>query len=317
MIMEQRYIGIIELKKQIFCTGEVLGKRFEAQIGGISVDLIFPTVDESEESNNTLVLPFWNEYFSVEWGEVYTRPNNTSGVKRILCTFFSSETDAQKVSSAFPTWISTLATSFSALTHVLTEESPRITVKKLQTGGTFYYNGLELYAVEKDRFRVVPYPDPAPPINLQVINDKVGLTCTEVETAIECASKRGVLSETYILMEEASLAYFRKDYRSTISLCSSALESSIVYRVKQYCDENNIVFSPMGELGRKFERLKEYGIAIPIKDYKNTILNVRNGVIHRGEKAEMGTAYKFWMDCRTIIFEYEPNIIKEIEIVDG
>ena len=97
------------------------------------------------------------------------------------------------------------------------------------------------------------------------------------------------------------------DFRSAVTLGSIALEYCILGKIKSYSEEHGVVVNyPIGELGRKFEKLNKLNIEIPIYNYKEMILKLRNTVLHEGIQVTESEACSFLRNCRSIINEYEP-----------
>lgn len=84
-------------------------------------------------------------------------------------------------------------------------------------------------------------------------------------------------------------------------LASTALEDSIVEIIKKHCKENHLHFTRLGPLGKKFKKLNEYGISIPIADYKMRIVDFRNNVVHQGSSVSGNDARGFWKDCQLLM----------------
>ena len=87
-----------------------------------------------------------------------------------------------------------------------------------------------------------------------------------------------------------------------------ALEYSIIARVKKYCKDCNMSFSPLGMLGKKFKKLKELKIEIPISDYQHRIVDFRNDVVHKGISVTDLEAVQFWKDCSLLVHSFDDNM---------
>lgn len=121
------------------------------------------------------------------------------------------------------------------------------------------------------------------------------------------------ISQGVFLLSEAVIAYQRGDNISCVVLASAALENSIVERVKKHCKENYLHFTWLGTLGKKFKKLNEYGISIPIPDYKKRIVDFRNNVVHQALCVSDNDARRFWKDCHLLMREFNNSMVMSEE----
>lgn len=138
-----------------------------------------------------------------------------------------------------------------------------------------------------------------------------GISDLEMKDIMKYAGSTHAISQGFFLLSEAAIAYQRGDNTSCVILSSMALEEGILERINKHRKENNIKATKTGPLGKKFKILSEYGIDIPIADYKSRIVEFRNDVIHLASKVTESDARQFWKDCQLIMKEYEYPMVAE------
>ena len=108
----------------------------------------------------------------------------------------------------------------------------------------------------------------------------------------------------------------RNDFRSAVILGGSALEQAILKRMKQEYSSNTKFRKAQKSLKHcmlkgRFDWLIEKGIAIPICDYKKTIINVRNNAVHDGISPTYDEAKLCLENCKILVEAYNPDYLED------
>ena len=306
------YFGILEFKKEVFCFGDVLDMEFRFSVNGSLFSIFTPKVAElpPEKGFDVLLAPKKLNVFKKEWGTVYRRPNIIVGIKAVCFGTVLSEHAVNTLFAKVPEWKSKLENIFELMMHRLMPEQENIRLAKISDGRVCAYTGINLFTISEKMITEIPNPHSMPAIRVNLVNDSWCLSSQQFKECFEMASASVPLSQTYVLLLAAYRAFTRNDYRSAVVLGGCAIENSILKKIVCYCKEKNIELKrPIGELGKKFKKLKEYNIDIPVEDYKTRILEVRNNVTHKGIDVGEANTLRYLEDCRSLICVYEPSII--------
>ena len=173
-----------------------------------------------------------------------------------------------------------------------------------------YESSLGKYDLVQDCFSTIS-------INVEIIDDKCAIAKDEMIKLFDNASSNEQINQSYTLMLAAYHACDNEDYRSPIILAGTAMEIAIVDRIKRYCNEESIdtnTIFPIGELGKKFRKLKELKIPIPIENYQNDLLDIRNNVVHKGILYDKNEVHKYLDNARIVIDAYETSIMDDSNV---
>ena len=304
--------GVLEFRKEILCKRDVLDQCFISELAGYNVTYFVPAPSEAfdDKGFDELLAPKGFGSFKKEWGHVYRRPEILAGVK---CVGILADLDEATISNVFSTvteWKLKLEGIFTLMMHNLLVEQEPIIIEKTNDGGINTHTGLYLAMIKGKKICEVHNPHSGPPIIMHFINEKCCLSFEQFKAGLAMASSEAPISHTYILLLAAYNAFSKGDFRSSVVLGGSSVENCILQTILRYVNTHGISIKlPIGELGKKFVKLKELGISIPVENYKTSILDIRNHVIHKGIEVSEKEASTFLNNCRTMIEQYEPGII--------
>lgn len=300
--------GVVRFGHDIFVDDSVLGKTLVIKQNKAYIILEFPVanVQANNEGIDYLEKPTHALNYKVRWGEVYQRPVVKAGVVALAC--YTSSIDDGDLFNILSEWRRKFIDLMEIENECLIPKSPEIKCEKFSDGTIDFYSGISMS-------RLLPNGSPVPihdlrnpePIKAYIISKECYADFSAVSKAVIRAFQNEPLPQTYHLLLDAYHAFKNSDFRSAITLGGIALEHCILGKIKNHAKENGIIISyPIGELGKKFDTLKDLNIKIPIQNYKDYILKLRNAVLHEGIQVEEYEAYKYLKNCRTIIDEYEP-----------
>ena len=306
--MESTYAGLIIFPRGIICKNEVLGKTFRTTIGEQLVGIQMPKVaDGANNIHGKLESSTPGFNYDIDWGYDIRIPNKTNYVKAATLIFKGTEHDADAIYSAFPYWLDRVTTLVKMYPYDLFKEPKSQQLQMGDDGKPDKYTGLLLNQLTEDKWKYVSNPDNTIQVKLDPNYDNEGFSSIELSDVFINAGMQKPFSQSYYFLSEASGAYRREDNRACVIFASLALEYGIIVRVKDYCKENGIAFTPLGMLGKKFKKLKELGIEIPITDYQSRIIDFRNDVVHKGANVTDAEAVDFWRNCASLIYTYNSN----------
>lgn len=284
--MKYTYMGLIEFPTEFLVNGEVIGQNYITQIGNTTVLTKMPVIDKSKEGPlEVLRSPFPGFDFDINWGYVVNSKTKVSFVKAAAVLFQGEEKQAQLVYSDYTKWLYRFMMLARAMSHDLVKESNAEPIQVDEDGKADKYTGIYLYRLIETEKTYEYYSDNVIVAHLDdsLINN-TGISDSELKDIMKHAGSTQPISQGIFWLSEAAIAYLRGDNTSCVILSSMALEDSILERVKKYRKENNIKFTHLGALGKKFKILTEYGINIPIADYKTRIVDFRNSVVHQATR---------------------------------
>jgi len=307
------YMGLIEFPQEFVINGEVLGKEYVTQIGDTNVLIRMPVLDsDSGRKLEILKSPIQSFEFNIDWGYVVHTKTKDSFVKAAVLIFKGDENSAQALYTAFPNWLYRFMTIVRASSHDLTKEYVVESLQHDSDGKTDKYTGLLLYRLVGSK---MTYECNADKVITAYLGDSLiyntGISDLEMKDIMKYAGSTHAISQGFFLLSEAAIAYQRGDNTSCVILSSMALEEGILERINKHRKENNIKATKTGPLGKKFKILSEYGIDIPIEDYKSRIVEFRNDVIHLANKVTESDARRYWKDCQLIMKEYTYPMVTE------
>lgn len=307
--MESTYAGLIQLPRGIVCKNEVLSKTFRTSFGGLVAGIQMPMIVEGTENKHGLLKSSTPGLeYDIDWGFGIRFPDKTSFVKAATIIFKGTEEDADSVYRAFPGWLSRLEAMIKMYSYDLFREP---ITQKLQMGADGKpdkYTGLSLNRISEGKWEDVYNPDRTITVKFDPNYDNDGFSSKELSEIIRNAGESAPFSQSHYFLSEACRAYQRGDNRGCVVFSGLALEYSIIARVKKYCKDCNMSFSPLGMLGKKFKKLKELKIEIPISDYQHRIVDFRNDVVHKGISVTDLEAVQFWKDCSLLVHSFDDNM---------
>lgn len=269
------------------CKPEVLGKRYPARIGGIDVELVFPSVPMQEtadgqqcvKKSNCLLPPdgkrftIWGE--DVDWGCPRQYPRANSFVKAILISFDCEDSDAeassQKIYSAIEKWEDSLV----RYCQLCTKHSFGHPVQHHKNA----HQNLKLFSSNE-------YMPPQQTIYLQgtLYSEDCFISDEQMVQAIAFAASGKELLLEYQMLLSAYEARKKGQNRQAIVDACSAVEICVVNKIRDYCLQYKIRVEPYlrkhRSLGDRLHCIARFDSTFPIKDYDKIIVNPRNKVVH-------------------------------------
>ena len=294
------------------CKEDVLGKRVFTSIGGVPIVVFIPNATLEQDPDNLfdcLVPPNNFPHFKIEWGHVYRRPNIIAGVRTVGVVVSSVDDPKYKLYASIAGWKTKFENIIQLMMKNLILDQESIRIDQIAGGGINFHTGLRLFDINK-KLNEIRNPYNAPPIRVNLMSEATCLDYKQLSQAFYFASSIIPISHTYTLLLISYNAFTKGDFRSAVILGGSAVENSILQKLIRYSKEHGTVLkTPIGELSRKFDRLKQLSINIPINNYKSDLLNIRNSVVHKGMDVSEKETLDYLEKCRIIIDEYEPSII--------
>ena len=309
----QIYIGLIEFDREVYCKEDTLGKQLATTIEGVSVVVFTPEATKEPEPDNMfdcLVAPQNFPPFNVEWGHVYRRPQIIAGIRVVGIMARLAEDSVYKLFANMIRWREKFENiAFLMMDELVLDQQP-LRLDQMKGGGSDFHTGLRLFELNDKMIKEVRNPINVQTLKANFVSETNCLTFEQYKLAFNMASSNTPVSHTYTLLLVAYKAFKKGDFRSAVILGGSAIENCILQKLAQYSMEHGIELkTPIGELGRKFDKLKQYNISIPVVNYKTDIINLRNSVVHKGIDVSERETRDYLIKCRTIIDEYEPSII--------
>ena len=305
-------IGIIEFDREVNCTGGVLGKSFKTSICGLPVEIFTPKAADYSSDNifDCLISPDGLSGFRVEWGHVYRRPDIIAGLRTVGISVELDMESRNTIYESIEEWKTKIEDIFLIMMDNPVLNQKGIRFDKTNNGGINYHTGLRLFVVNNDKLNEVRNPFCHPTITVNLVSENSCLNYNQFMQAFEMADSEIPISQTYTLLLVAYKAFMFGDFRSAVILGGSAIENCILQKIFHYCIDNGIELkTPIGELRKKFKKLKEFSIKIPIENYQNDVIDIRNDVVHKGRDIREKKTLEFLEKCRILINEYEPSII--------
>ena len=300
--------GVIRFEQDIFVDMSALGEMFAVKRDNAYIVFEFPKANEDPNpvGIDHLQKPISALEFKVNWGKVYERPIIKAGVKTIAC--YTKGINGDELFITLSVWRTNFINIMEVINECLIPEPFEIRLEKYDDGSIDFYSGVSMSRLLPTGGAVPIHDLRSPePIKVYLIDRDCYADWSVVKKAIIKAFQKDPLPQTYYLLLDAYHAFKHKEFRGAVTLGGIALEHCILEKIKRYSEANGIVVEyPIGELGKKFEKLKKLKIAIPIQNYKDTILKLRNAVMHQGIQVSEAEAIDYLKNCRVIINEYEP-----------
>lgn len=310
------HMGIIEFDNPLYCQGEVLGKAFLTTIDDVLLVFEFPRYTKPSDSSKIEKLDspksVSHHNFKYNWGEIHMTPSNNSAVNALAFYLKLPNKTEIEPFSFLEDYKNKIQNIFFLESRYITSKQEVGSMKRKITGGAHYYDGIILFKDIPEGLLEMhnPHGITIKIDSIDIVPKEAFLSIDKIQNAFDTASLKSEISKTYYLYIIACKLFFQNDYRSAVVLAGSALENCILNKTVSFCQQNQIELKiPIGELGKKFSKLKELKIKIPIENYKEKILNVRNDVVHKGKAIERMDCHSFLSNCRIIIDEYEPNYL--------
>lgn len=282
-----RIEGPFQFTVGIPCKPEVLGQQYSTQIGGVSVELVFPGIpmEETEDGQQKVkrtyyLLPpdgktfkIWGD--EIDWGSPRQYPRTNSFVRAVLISFDCEESIAedssQKVYSAIEKWEDALISYCQLSIKYSLGHGVRHHRNTHQSLKLFSPNG---------------YTQPQMPTIIQgtIYSEDCYLSVGQMMEALAFAATGKELLLEYQMLLSAYEARSRGQNRQAIIDASSAAEICLVKKIKSFFQSKDVdpqlLLKKYRSLGDRFKLVTEIDSAFPISDWANTIVQPRNIVAH-------------------------------------
>jgi len=314
------YIGVIKLDNPLYCRKEVSGAKIKSRIAGCDVLLIIPSIPDtynggaSDLKNGDLVVSGDLFKGQVNWGMVMNWPDCIFSVNELLCYFSSEKSTVENIYEDFPRWkekLNNLQLIDAGNYIIPSQKTPAI----LRSGG--FDDGLQIFAALKgERLQYIPNHRSVEPITLHFVESEEAYTLQQVSDLLTNTGSTKEITLAYELLITAYQAFSRHDFRSAVILGGTAVEQSILKRLRlEYSSntkfrkaKNNLQHST---LNGRFKWLAEKNIPVPISDFKKTIIDVRNDAAHDGIWPSHSVAKQCLENCKTLIETFCPGVLDD------
>lgn len=315
-----KYIGVIELNKSIPCRKEISGQTFKSKIAQHDVLIVFPSIPDDYDpqkdpdlQKGDLVAPCDCFKTDINWGTIHAWPDGLFSVKYLLCYISGTENDIHEVYVDFPRWKEKLNNLLLVKTGDYLQ--PKQEIPGLVRGGGFY-DGLQLFeATHGKPLRHVCNSRTTEPIVVHFMETKEAYTVQMISDIFNFVGNKKEIALAYELLITAYRAMERNDFRSAVVLGGSALEQAILNRLRKEYPSNTKFRKAKGTpnhsmLSGRFKWLLEKKIAIPVSDYKKTIIDVRNDAVHDGIRPKYAETKHCLENCRILIEAYNTSVLE-------
>lgn len=271
-----KLIGVLSIEGGLYCKKEILGKTFDAIIGGFVVKVFFPQLCEENGkkvgSDNPLSPPQHEQKLVVEkWGCVLEYPSYNSIVEQVLIEIEVNDIEhVQFVYDDVLRWTYAVIDfcELSTKRHYKLKSKFKVNNKNLKL---FYNNDLvsdHLYGE----------------MTLSFPNDSMYVDINQIENSFEYASSEKKLLLEYQMLLSSYEAVLNEEYRKAILDSCCAVEIVLTNLIEKFCIEKgiekNILLDKYRTLGEKFKLAIKIDKQFPKIDTKEKIVDVRNNMIH-------------------------------------
>ena len=314
------YVGVIELTQTIPCRKEVSGQTYKSKIANHDVLIIFPSIPDDYDPEKApdlqkgdLVVPCNWFRDDINWGTINAWPNGLFSVNHLLCYISGTESDIHEVYADFPRWKEKLNNLLMIKAGDYLQ--PKQEISALVRGGGFF-DGLQLFEVIKGKpLQRVCNSRTTDPIKLHFVETKESYTGQEISDLFAFTGDKKEIALAYELLITAYRAMERNDFRSAVILGGTALEQAILKRMRREYPSKTKFKKAKGNpkhtmLNGRFQWLAEKKIAIPIPDYKKTIIDVRNDATHDGIRPTYAETKQCLENCKVLIETYNPDVLE-------
>lgn len=313
-----QYIGVITLDNELYCKKEVSGAKIKSKIAGHDILLIFPTIPDSyngdtvDLKNGDLVIEGDLFKGEVKWGMVMNWPDCIFSVNALLCYFVANESDVENIYEGFPQWKEKLNNLrlIDAGNYIIPNQKPPAL---LRSGG--FDDGLQIFAAKKgEKLQYVPNHRSIEPIVLHLVESKEAYSAAQITDLLNNAGSVKEIALAYELLITAYQALERHDFRSAVILGGTAVEQSILKRLRPEYSSNTKFKKAKkslqhSTLNGRFKWLQEKNVHIPISDFKKTIIDVRNDAAHDGIRPSHSVAKQCLENCKILIETFSPSVL--------
>lgn len=314
------YIGAIELNQTIPCRKEVSGQSYKSKIANHDVLIIFPSIPDNYDPEKTPNLQKGDLVVScdwfrddINWGTINAWPDGLFSVNYLLCFISGTEDDVHEVYADFPRWKEKLNNLLMIKAGDYLQ--PKQEISALVRGGGFS-DGLQLFEVTEGKLqkRIRNYRM-TEPITISFVEAKESYTSQEISDLFAFTGDNKEIALAYELLITAYRAMERNDFRSAVILGGTALEQAILERMRREYPSKTKFKKAKGNpkhtmLNGRFQWLAEKKIAIPISDYKKTIIDVRNKAAHDGIRPMYAETKRCLENCKVLIETYNPDVLE-------
>ena len=313
-----KYFGIIRFSMPFCFKKEVLGKTFTTQIAGKEISLRFPLIspnydpDTSTPPNGDLYFPNLAFSAKINWGMVLEWPSGLFSIEHLFCTFSAKDnSEIEMIYTDFPRWKERLLKLH--LVSTANFISPEIKYAPVNEENRCRCDDLTIYKISNERTihhinNSIPYF-----FDLHWVQEGETYSIDKTKQLFADAGSLKEITLAYELLITAYHAFERYDFISAVILGGSAVEQAILKRTKQeYAIQDNYKRAKKKHkmLTKRFNWLAELNVTIPIKNYKDTIIDIRNKATHEGIRPTRDDTKICLENCKTIIEYLTPQILE-------
>lgn len=336
-----RIIGVYKLDHPLACNSDILGKSFKIKLDNIEGNILFPKLSpgfisakaKGKLDNDDLSIPgpicpidgstLGNDEDSfgrTSWGQTLSFPEGNSLINQVLLEFYISENDlgidSQTVYNHIEEWLN----RFYDICEVLLIKPVKSKEEKTPTlviGYGLSNTGFILHAIDPKTKKLNPiYNNNDRDASIKVESLKYSLNFDELTKIIDLTNEQRDLSFDFKYYLEGLRAFFDNDCKKAITVCSPALEASLLNGIKNFSASKNIYF--LDKLLKKYRMLGGYfalatdiDMELPTQDYKIALLDLRNNVIHNGYAPTKEETEKYLKDVRLYLDTFSKGMLSE------
>lgn len=311
--------GLIQFDIPVTCFKEALGCRAAIVVGGRHGELELPSLPRWGEKEDDplhmhlvpprLAMTWKRGYEPIFWGRPIEYPTGISKVHLALMTF---ETSIEEISAAandiyrgFSAWLAL----FETYVEIIVKQN--ITI---ETTTARKIDRLELRSWNENGKSVRPYDNSViEPTTIFLSDHKDSLGPDQFLLVCKLCSELKTPAIEYRIMLEAYRALRVDDHRKAIIESATVAELVLTKIIQAELAKASIAFA--GKLLQKFQMLhgrfelaRLIGIQLPPKDYKKTVIEPRNNVVHRANFSSRAEALMVVAAVEELLTLFSPDI---------
>lgn len=271
-----KLIGVLSIEDGLYCKKEILGKTFDAIIGGFDVKVFFPQLCEQNGKkvslDNSLIHPQHEQKFEVEkWGYVLSYPSYNSCIEKVII-----EAEVNDISDAKTIYDDALRWTKSIIDFCELSTKRHYKLKsKVESNNTniriFYKNEYVSNHVQGK-------------FTISLPNESVYIDINLLEKSLKFASSGKELLLEYQMLLSSYEAVLKDEYRKAILDACCSVEIVLTNYIKEFCVKRgikkDILLDKYKTLGEKSKLAIKIDKKFPKIDFKEKIVDVRNNMIH-------------------------------------
>ena len=331
----KRIFGDYELKHPLDCDCEILGKEFDIHLGNVVGKLLFPKlspifidcrINGKLDTENKIIpgpicpipgMTLGNEQEGLgktKWGQTMSFPNGNSSVTCVMVEFSmfedDLETDVQTVYDNIDAWFARFYDIYEVLSMYPVrrkEKEPPLFVQ----GYGFRNAGILLFTRHPTNY-LYNKNDTGAFFDVDFLTGR--LKYEELAKIIRFTNEQKELSFDYRCFVEGLRAFFEEDYKKAITVSSPALEAALLSGIKKFAVSKNIYF--LDKLLKKYRMLGGYfalandiDMVLPTSDYKKSLLDLRNDVVHNGYAPTKEETDKYLKDVKKYLDAFSESLL--------